>query len=1019
MAEHGELLGEMATVGRLSATERLKHAQKRRAQQLKGWAQMDKDTARGGGKTGQKVDKNKGRTRRVVFPNNITLLEAAARNDLEEVRELLNGGVSPDLYNEDGLTALHQCCIDDFVELVQCLLDAGASVNACDSELWTPLHAAATCGHTALVQLLVQSGAEMLAVNADGNMPYDLCEDEATLELLEMVMAEQGITQDRINQCRGAKEMEMLTDLRALVQSGADLNAQDDNGATLLHLAAANGYLLVGELLLEHQAKVEEKDSDGWTPLHAASCWGQVQMVELLVAHGASLNTKSVLEETPLDVCADEEVRAKLMELKHKHDAIMKSRDRHKGTLQKRASSTGSRGKVVRRVSINERSSLYRREHHKEAMVWQERGRQAEPQDDDEDRQTDNELHQVENDEGGERKFNLGNGGIPLALSVSVPGEQWSGGRMDRSASYQLSPASGTGEAGDSMTREKSHQTLADLKRQRAAEIPPSPAPLTVYFTPASGDPPLLKLQAPEEDTSNNTKEPCCGLIIYLGCNLVALMNLSSAKPNMTENGLGHRERVLNVDTMNPNVKRIEYAVRGPIVQRAVQIEKELKEGVKKPFTEVIKANIGDAHAMGQKPITFFRQVIALCVYPDLLEDDKFPEDAKNRAWRILQACGGGSLGAYSASSGIEVIRQDVAKYIEKRDSGIPSNPDDIYLSTGASDAIVTMLKLLTSGEGKTRTGVMISIPQYPLYSAALAELAAVQISYYLDEDKCWSLDVSELRRAVKAAREHCNPRALCIINPGNPTGQVQNRQCIEDVIRFAAEEHLFLMADEVYQDNVYMEGCQFHSFKKVLFEMGSEYSSVVELASFHSTSKCYMGECGFRGGYMEVINMDPEVKLQLTKLVSVQLCPSITGQALLDLVVNPPQPDEPSYATFIKRTANLHILSEKAKMTEQVLNTIPGIHCNPVQGAMYTFPRLTLPEKAINAAKEQEQAPDMFYCMKLLEEMGICLVPGSGFGQRDGTYHFRMTILPATEKLKIVLEKIREFHKRFTEEFS
>ncbi|XP_035611078.2 alanine aminotransferase 2-like isoform X2 [Oncorhynchus keta] len=491
-------------------------------------------------------------------------------------------------------------------------------------------------------------------------------------------------------------------------------------------------------------------------------------------------------------------------------------------------------------------------------------------------------------------------------------------------------------------------------------------------------------------------------------------------KPNMTENGLGHRERVLNVDTMNPNVKRIENAVRGPIVQRAVQIENELKEGVKKPFTEVIKANIGDAHAMGQKPITFFRQVIALCVYPDLLEDDKFPEDAKNRARRILQACGGGSLGAYSASSGIEVIRQDVAKYIEKRDSGIPSNPDDIYLSTGASDAIVTMLKLLTSGEGKTRTGVMISIPQYPLYSASLAVLAAVQISYYLDEDKCWSLDIGELRRSVKAAREHCNPRALCIINPGNPTGQVQNRQSIEDVIRFAAEEHLFLMADEVYQDNVYMEGCQFHSFKKVLFEMGPEYSSVVELASFHSTSKCYMGECGFRGGYMEVINMDPEVKLQLTKLVSVQLCPSIPGQVLLDLVVNPPQPDEPSYATFIKeRTANLHILSEKAKMTEQVLNTVPGIHCNPVQGAMYTFPRLTLPEKAINAAKEQEQAPDIFYCMKLLEEMGICLVPGSGFGQRDGTYHFRMTILPATEKLKIVLEKIREFHKRFTEEFS
>uniref|UniRef100_A0A673XTE8 alanine transaminase n=1 Tax=Salmo trutta TaxID=8032 RepID=A0A673XTE8_SALTR len=444
-------------------------------------------------------------------------------------------------------------------------------------------------------------------------------------------------------------------------------------------------------------------------------------------------------------------------------------------------------------------------------------------------------------------------------------------------------------------------------------------------------------------------------------------------KPNMTENGLGHR--VLNMDTMNPNVKRVEYAVRGPIVQRAVQIEKELKEGVEKPFTEVIKANIGDAHAMGQKPITFLRQVVALCAYPDLLEDDKFPEDAKNRARRILQACGGGSIGAYSVSPGIEIVRQDVAKYIEKRDGGIPSNSDNIYLSTGASDAIVTMLKLLTSGEGKNRTGVMISIPQYPLYSAALAELAAVQISYYLDEDKCWSLDIGELRRAVKAAREHCNPRALCIINPGNPTGQVQSRQCIEDVIRFAAEERLFLMADEVYQDNVYAEGCQFHSFKKVLFEMGPEYSSVVELASFHSTSKCFMGECGFRGGYMEVVNMDPEVKLQLTKLVSVRLCPPIPGQALLDIVVNPPQPDEPSYATFIKeRTANLDILAEKAKMTEQVLNTVPGIHCNPVQGAMYTFPRLSLPEKAINAAKVCLSLP-LFHPPSLLNDLSFpCL---------------------------------------------
>lgn len=107
----------------------------------------------------------------------------------------------------------------------------------------------------------------------------------------------------------------------------------------------------------------------------------------------------------------------------------------------------------------------------------------------------------------------------------------------------------------------------------------------------------------------------------------------------------GLKEKVLTLDSMNPYVRRVEYAVRGPIVQRALELEQELRQGVKKPFTEVIRANIGDAQAMGQIPITFPRQVLALCVHPDLLNSPDFPDDAKRRAERILQACGGHSLG--------------------------------------------------------------------------------------------------------------------------------------------------------------------------------------------------------------------------------------------------------------------------------------------------------------------------------------------------------------------------------------
>lgn len=112
----------------------------------------------------------------------------------------------------------------------------------------------------------------------------------------------------------------------------------------------------------------------------------------------------------------------------------------------------------------------------------------------------------------------------------------------------------------------------------------------------------------------------------------------------------GLKEKVLTLDSMNPCVQRVEYAVRGPIVLRALELEQELRQGVKKPFTEVIRANIGDAQAMGQKPITFLRQVLALCIHPDLLNSADFPEDAKRRAQRILQACGGHSLASALAS---------------------------------------------------------------------------------------------------------------------------------------------------------------------------------------------------------------------------------------------------------------------------------------------------------------------------------------------------------------------------------
>ncbi|KAK7867733.1 hypothetical protein R5R35_002240 [Gryllus longicercus] len=470
---------------------------------------------------------------------------------------------------------------------------------------------------------------------------------------------------------------------------------------------------------------------------------------------------------------------------------------------------------------------------------------------------------------------------------------------------------------------------------------------------------------------------------------------------------------LLTLANLNPNVKVMEFAVCGPLQIRASAIEKELEQGAKKPFNEVIKANIGDCHAMGQTPITFIRQVLALVSYPELMDDPKFPDDVKERAKLLLAGCRGGSAGSYTDSPGIEIIRRHVAEYIEKRD-GYPSDWQDIILCAGASDGIKAVLKLLICEICGLKPAIMVPIPQYPLYSATIAEFDMQQVGYYLDESKGWGLTIEELKRAINDTQGKCKPRALVVINPGNPTGQVLTKQNIQEIIKFANEEGLILLADEVYQHNVYDKNSEFHSFKKVLMEMGPPYSQT-ELASFMSCSKGYMGECGLRGGYAEVINLQSDVKAMYLKSISAMLCPTVLGQMTMDCVVKPPEPGQPSYDLFIKeKNAVLKSLAERAEMVAKTFNSICGMSCNAVQGAMYAFPQIYLPPKAIEIAKQQKLAPDAYYAFQLLENSGICIVPGSGFGQKEGTYHFRTTILPQPEKLKVMLEKFKIFHQEF-----
>ncbi|EDV25969.1 uncharacterized protein TRIADDRAFT_50189 [Trichoplax adhaerens] len=468
---------------------------------------------------------------------------------------------------------------------------------------------------------------------------------------------------------------------------------------------------------------------------------------------------------------------------------------------------------------------------------------------------------------------------------------------------------------------------------------------------------------------------------------------------------------------MNQNIVKMEYAVRGILPIRAMELARELKQGVKKPFDSIIFANIGDPHAMGQQPTTFFRQVVACCDYPELMNYNVFPNDVKRRASKLLSGIGGGGIGSYSDSQGPLKLREDVAQSIS--DGKHDCNPDDIFLCAGATDGIKSVLHLIDFGQGKDRTGVLTPIPQYPLYSATLTEMNLVQIKYYLDEDNAWAINVDSVHSIVQKAREKCTPRALVVINPGNPTGQCFSRRNVEDIVRYCSKEGLIIIADEVYQENIYAKGMQFHSFRKVANDIGLGPNDIT-IASFYSASKGYMGECGYRAGFMELYGLDPVVKNQFRKHRTANLCSSNAGQVIMNCIVNPPKPGDESYELFAKERENvLMSLTDKASKVSEAFNSIKGVKCNRIDGAMYAFPSITLPKRAIEAANSAKMAPDTFFCLDFLENTGICVVPGSGFGQREGTYHFRTTILPDTEKMQRFLVAFEDFYKKFVAKYT
>ncbi|VVC31846.1 Hypothetical protein CINCED_3A016956 [Cinara cedri] len=319
----------------------------KRAEQLKRWEESDTNRE-------PHICKN---IKSVSFPIDCAFLASVSSGDKNEVNSLLYLAADINAANADGLTALHQACIDDNLDMVEFLVEHGADVNRGDKEGWTPLHATASCGFVSIAKYLLEHGADVSAINCDQELVTDIAESDDMRQLLEQHLRDIGIDCD---EARNKEERLMLKDARDWLSTGKFKDSPHaTTGAMAIHVAAAKGYIKVLELLIQAGADVDCQDYDGWTPLHAAAYWGQKEACEILVEHFCDMKKKNFVGQIPFDV-SDEEMKDLLDELKKKQASQNKDiSDKNYLISNKLPNSLNQkRRSSISRLSGNDKSTL-------------------------------------------------------------------------------------------------------------------------------------------------------------------------------------------------------------------------------------------------------------------------------------------------------------------------------------------------------------------------------------------------------------------------------------------------------------------------------------------------------------------------------------------------------------------------------------------------------------------------------------------------------------------------------------
>lgn len=323
----------------------------------------------------------------------------------------------------------------------------------------------------------------------------------------------------------------------------------------------------------------------------------------------------------------------------------------------------------------------------------------------------------------------------------------------------------------------------------------------------------------------------------------------------------------------------------------------------------------------------------------------------------------------YADSEGILELREAIVE--KESQKGLSISVEDVLVTNGISEG----LDMVAASIVEPNTEVLMPGPYYPPYASYVKFYGGKPIEFKLTDDGTPDLDDIKSKITPKS-------RALCVINPNNPTGEVFDGKSLKQLIDIAAENDMYIVCDEIYDKLVFDK--EFTGIGKV-----AKDAAVILLNGF---SKVYL-MTGWRCGYI-CMNSNCQklenIRNNIPKLARVRIATNLPVQKAAVAALKGPQ-------GYIAETVTK--LKNRRDLVVKRLNEIDGISCKLPNGAFYTFPEISL----------THWKTDKDFVLDLLNKTGILTVHGSGFGER-GKGHFRIVYLPTEQVLQEAMDKLSDF---------